>query len=100
MLFSDWSSNCISAKVGISDSGRAAEEISVARQSRRNSQTTNTASSAPSHSASMAASKPSSTQSVEEVTSLMVTPGCAAASAATLARAAWATSTSLDPTLR
>ena len=41
---------CITAKVGMIDSGSATAEIQVARQSRRNNQTTNSASNAPSHS--------------------------------------------------
>ena len=40
----------ITAKVGITDSGSATAEIQVARQSRRNSQTTSSASTAPSYS--------------------------------------------------
>ncbi len=40
---------CMTAKVGITDSGSAVAATSVARQSRRNSHTTSTASSAPSY---------------------------------------------------
>ena len=45
---------CIAAKVGMMDSGRAAAESRVARQSRRNSSTTRVASAAPSISVCMA----------------------------------------------
>lgn len=41
---------CITAKVGMIDSGSATADTQVARQSRRNSHTTSNASSAPSHS--------------------------------------------------
>ena len=47
IMLSDWPSGSSTAKVGISDSGMATAAISVARQSRRNSQTTITASRAP-----------------------------------------------------
>ena len=40
----------ITAKVGMIDSGRAIADTQVARQSRRNSHTTSSASNAPSHS--------------------------------------------------
>jgi hypothetical protein len=49
MMFNEKPNQYMTAKVGITDSGRATAEIQVARQSRRNSQTTNKASSAPSH---------------------------------------------------
>ena len=47
-------SSSMNQKVGIADSGMASAEISVARQSRRNRNTTMTASTAPSISASIA----------------------------------------------
>ena len=49
-MFSVKPSRYITANVGMTDSGSAAAETSVARQSRRNSQTTSTASIAPSYS--------------------------------------------------
>ena len=66
------------ANVGINDIGSATLEINVARRSRRNSQTTKTASSAPRASASRAASYPSTTASADEVTSTILIPGWAA----------------------
>ena len=46
-------SKYIAAKVGMTDSGSAVADTKVARQSRRNSHTTSTASSAPSYSSSI-----------------------------------------------
>ena len=51
---SEKSTHCISAKVGIADSGMASAAISVARMSRRNRNTTSTARIEPSTSALMA----------------------------------------------
>ena len=50
MMFSENPNAYITANVGMIDSGKATAEIQVARQSRRNSQTTSKASSAPSQS--------------------------------------------------
>ena len=49
-------SHCMTAKVGMADSGMASAEISVARISRRNRNTTKTASTEPSKSALIAES--------------------------------------------
>ena len=65
----------ITAKVGMADKGRAVAETRVARQSRRNSQTTMTASMPPSMSRDIEPSKFSITGSTKLKASVMVISG-------------------------
>ncbi len=59
----------------MSESGMAMQATAVARQSRRNSQTTSTARPEPNSSASSAPVKPAWTKATVEVTSRTSTPG-------------------------
>ena len=88
------------AKAGMTDSGSATAEIIVARQSRRNSQTTSTASSAPSYKRRMEPSYSSWTGVTKLKDSVICRSACWALSSS---RARWtpaATSSSLAPRLR
>ena len=82
------------------DSGSAVAATSVARQSRRNSHTTSTASAAPSSSRYMLPWKFSTTGSTKLKASVTVTSGCAARSFSSAARTPSATSVSPAPRLR
>ena len=90
----------IAPKVGITDSGSAVAATKVARQSRRNSHTTSTASAAPSYSSSIEPSKFSCTGSTKLKASVTVMSGCAAFSFSSAARTPAATSISPAPRLR
>ena len=87
-------------KAGITDSGKAAAATSVARQLRKNTHTTITASTAPSYSSSMEPSKFSCTGWALSITSLSVMSGRCADSAATALRTPRLTSSSPAPLVR
>jgi hypothetical protein len=86
--------------VGITDSGRAVAETKVARPSRRNSQTTITASTAPSISSAIEPSKLSTTGSTKLKASVTTRSGRSCFNFSSAARTASATSTSPAPRLR
>ena len=87
-------------KAGMADSGRATAETTVARKSRRNSQTTSTASRAPSYNRVMEALNSSSTGVTKSNDSVICRSGRAACNSLSLARTPCPTSTSLAPLLR
>ena len=74
-VFIEKPSQYIAANVGMIDSGSADADTSVARQSRRNSQTTAIASSAPSHSMFIDARYSSRIMLTESLTSVNCTAG-------------------------
>ena len=90
----------ITAKVGIIDSGKATDEIHVARQSRRKNQTTNTASNAPSTSMIIEESYERCASSTVEVTSWKWISGFAASRTFNASTTFFATAISLEPTVR
>ena len=73
--FSEKPAQCMAAKVGMTDSGKAMAETKVARQSRRKNHTTTTASSAPSTINHMEPWKFSSTGSTKLKASVTVMSG-------------------------
>ena len=85
---------------GITDSGSATADTNVARQSRRNSHTTSTASSAPSYSRCMEPSYSSCTGCTKLKASVISRSGCCARISCRAACTAAPTSTSLAPLLR
>ncbi len=87
-------------KVGMADSGKATAAMNVARQSRRNSQTTRTASAAPSYSRAMDAWNSSSTGLTKLKASVKTRSGEARCKSARAACTAAPISTSLAPRLR
>ena len=87
-------------KAGITDSGSATAVMNVARQSRKNSHTTSTASSAPSASSDNDARYSSSTGVTKSSTSLSTMSGCVTLSCSSAARTPRPTSTSLEPLAR
>ena len=93
-------SHCMPMKAGMTDSGSATAETNVARQSRKNSHTTTTASSAPSYSRCMEPSYSSCTGSTKLKASVTSSPGWASRSSARATFTAAPTSTSLAPLLR
>ena len=90
-------SHWITAKVGMMDSGRAIADTQVARQSRRNQNTTASASSAPSHSIVIDDEYERWVSSDMSVTWRNCTPGCCLASSANAARTASRTFSSSAP---
>ena len=87
-------------KAGMTDSGSATAEIKVARQSRKNSHTTSTASSAPSISKISEARYSSSTGVTKSNASVSCISGRASLISASAARTPRPASTSLAPLLR
>ena len=87
-------------KAGMADSGSATADTKVAGQSRRNSHTTMTASTAPSYSSTMEPSNSSCTGVTKSKDSVNCMSGWVWASSASAARTAAPTSTSLAPRLR
>ena len=82
------------------DSGNATALTHVARQSRRNSHTTTSASSAPSHSMVIDEEYERSVSSTMLLTRSNSTPGCDAASASSVSCTCALTSSSSEPRLR
>ena len=96
-VFIEKPSQYIAANVGMIDNGKAEADTSVARQSRRNSQTTAIARIAPSHSMFIDAVYSLRIMFTESLTSVKLTPGCAAPSASIAFVTASATATALVP---
>ncbi|MNT06645.1 hypothetical protein D3C72_1413220 [compost metagenome] len=91
---------CMPMNAGMIDSGSATAETNVARQSRKNSHTTSTASSAPSYSRCMEPSYSSCTGFTKLKASVTSRSGCCSRSSFKAANTAPPTSTSLAPLLR
>ena len=87
-------------KAGMTDSGKATAEMNVARQSRKKSQTTSTASSAPSINSVSDAAYSSSTGVTKSNASVSCISGRASLISASAARTPRPASTSLAPLLR
>ena len=87
-------------KAGITDSGSATAEMNVARQSRRNKNTTSTASKAPSTSSVRDAAYSSSTGVTKSNASVSCMSGRVSLSSSSAARTPRPASTSLEPLLR
>ena len=93
-------SRYIPMNAGITDIGSATADTKVARQSRRNSHTTSTASAAPSYNKCMEPVYSSSTGLTKLKASVMTTPGCCSFRSARALATPAPTSISLTPRLR
>ena len=91
---------CIPMKAGITDSGSATADTRVARQSRRNSHTTSTASTAPSNSRCIEPVYSSCTGATKLKASVSSMSGCCTRSSASAFCTAAPTAISLSPLLR
>src|SRR5262245_1130151 len=96
-VFIENPSQCLDANVGMIDNGNADADTSVARQSRRNSQTTAIASNAPSQSMFIDATYSWRIMRTVSLTSVNFTEGCVVPSASTALVTASATVTALVP---
>ena len=100
ITLSEKPSQCMPMKAGITDSGSATAETKVARQSRRNSHTTSTASSAPSYNRCIEPSYSSCTGATKSNAWVICRSGRSARNCASAACTAAPTAISLSPLLR